>query len=56
MFMIQKLELNSYENHASINLYGDAMTPEKLRNLADELEMEISFCKGLYSRAETEGL
>ena len=34
----QTLTLRSYGNSASINLFGIQITPEKLRELADQLE------------------
>ena len=35
----QQLILSSYENSATINLWGITLTPAKLRKLARELEM-----------------
>jgi hypothetical protein len=35
----QEIELQSYCNSASFNLHGLSITPEKLRKLADELEI-----------------
>lgn len=37
-YVNQRLVLSSYGNDASINLFSDSVTPEKLRALADELE------------------
>lgn len=38
IFTNQKLTLMSYGNSASFELYGTALTPENLRELADILE------------------
>jgi len=35
----QEITLQSYCNSASINLFGAAITPEKLRELANQLEV-----------------
>ena len=35
-----EITLQSYGNSASINLFGIALTPEKLRTLANQLERE----------------
>jgi len=45
MFTNQTLTLQSYCNHASISLYGNPITPESLRQLADELEEAIQNAK-----------
>lgn len=45
MFTIQEFELNSYCNSAKICLQGVQITPEKLRKLADELDLEIARIK-----------
>lgn len=38
IFLNQSLKLQSYCNSTSINLHGFAITPQKLRELADKLE------------------
>ena len=38
IFWNQKIELASYFNSASISLFGISITPEQLREIADELE------------------
>lgn len=38
VFPNHELTLQSYGNSASINLFGSAITPHRLRQLADELE------------------
>lgn len=38
VFINQSIELHSYGNMASINLFNASLTPEKLRQLANELE------------------
>jgi hypothetical protein len=40
VFLNQQLTLQSYCNDASIGLFGTALTPEKLRELANQLEIE----------------
>jgi len=40
-FITQEFELQSYSNSVTVNLHGALMTPELLRQLADELEKEI---------------
>jgi len=37
----QFLTLNSYCNSATFNLYGAILTPENLRNLANQLESQL---------------
>lgn len=39
IFTNQKITLNSYCNSSSFELFGTALTPENLRQLADELEL-----------------
>jgi hypothetical protein len=41
----QELSLNSYSNSASFNLTGCQLTPEKLRELANQLDKMISTAK-----------
>lgn len=38
IFINQELKLNSYSNRATIELYGVIITPETLRQLANQLE------------------
>lgn len=45
LFTIQNFELHSYCNSAQISLQGVQITPDKLRKLADELDMEIAKIK-----------
>jgi hypothetical protein len=40
VYVNQELTLSSYCNSASFNLFGATITPEKLRNLANQLETE----------------
>lgn len=40
VFINQELSLQSYCNSASIKLFGVSITPEKLRELANQLEKE----------------
>lgn len=40
IYLQQTITLNSYCNNVSINLSGAQITPEKLRQLANELERE----------------
>ncbi|MEK6881111.1 MAG: hypothetical protein AABY22_15940 [Nanoarchaeota archaeon] len=40
IFTNQEFSLQSYGNSASINLFGVSLTPESLRDLANELEIE----------------
>ncbi len=39
IFMNQRIVLHSYCNDASINLYGDSLTPDMLRKIANQLEL-----------------
>lgn len=41
VFLNQRIVLNSYCNSAQFNLFADCFSPEKLRELANELESEI---------------
>jgi hypothetical protein len=47
VFTNQVLELQSYGNSACINLYGIAITPELLRQLANQLDAETIAAKAL---------
>lgn len=40
VYLNQRLTLQSYSNAALFELYGALLTPEKLRQLANELEQE----------------
>jgi hypothetical protein len=40
VYINQELTLHSYCNSASFNLFGSTITPESLRKLANELEIE----------------
>ena len=41
IFLNQELSLNSYCNKATFHLYGATFTPQRLREMADELEAAI---------------
>lgn len=45
IFTNHKITLQSYGNSASLELYGITITPELLRKLANELEIEESKVK-----------
>ena len=40
VFLSQKITLQGYTNSAQINLCGITLTPEILRNLANQIELE----------------
>lgn len=40
VYMNQRLTLQSYSNASTFELYGALLTPENLRQLANELEVE----------------
>ncbi len=45
IFMVQRLVLQSYSNSASFNLCGAILDPDKLRQIADFMDLAISHAK-----------
>lgn len=50
LYTNQELQLNSYCNSASFNLFSIKLNPESLRELADQLESAENYAKSLLEK------
>lgn len=55
-YLNQTLNLQSYSNSASFNLFGAVITPSALRQLANQLEMELIKAKASTIKPTAEDL
>lgn len=54
IFMNQQLILQSYGNSASFNLYGSTLYPDKLRQVADFIDLATSHAKEIAKKEQEE--